>query len=961
MGLIELRFDETSGSQYKVEIKSGAINQPRSTINKELPLFAFEYHNAFQQNYQQLCDVKMRIALKSKEVHNTADLEKISEQQRVLAENLRQEFLTWLQPISAEIQRQLKNLTGDLQVRIPTECVELRNLPWHLWNVLPKGTEVVFTDINAELLDRPHRDRIRILLILGDSTGIDVTADKQAIEQYCGSDAEVVFRKAPQREELIELLADRQGWDILFFSGHSETDKTGSGRIYINKKDSLKMEELEESLKPAIKRRLQMAIFNSCDGLGITRVLEKHNIAQVVVMKEPIPDRVAQDFLKAFLQAFTKGARFDRAVNMARESLKKLEADYPCASWLPVIIQNRHADSPTWQSLGKIRSPYKGLAAFTEQDAEYFYGREDFVAQLAEQVARQPLVAVIGASGSGKSSVVQAGLLPLLRRQQNCDWQIMTMRLGKNPFEALAKVLLENTTLETTTIKELALVLEIDRAVFTHHIVKISDRQRILLFIDQFEELFTQSIDRQYCQKFLQALAHAVNNAKKFTLLFTLRSDFLKTTQQNNDFQQLLGKYSLQHLEDMTLTQIKIGIIQPAAKLGMKFEKGLVDRLLSDLVTDNSNLSLIQFVLNQLWKEQQPCLLTHQGYGKILGASENINQFLANYAEEVYTEFLQKGKEHRFKQVFLDLLNPGENSENTEHTIRVSTRTEIGENNWLDIVKILADKRLVVTNWNDQTQEETVKIIHKASIKYWHRLQKWINEYPLEIEAAARQYNYDKSKHKLWQGKKLAESKAFQKNKDRILSLRAKKFIQASSQYQLINQLKPWGIGGLAILLLTYPNIQKKIEVERNILIVKSSNTNECPKDTIAELIKLQYKFKNIDNSSFYKKLSCTNFSGADFSGANLKDVNFKDVNLSNVNLIDANLRGANLRGANLSGAYLSGADFEDANLGGANLLDADFSDIKNLSTQMIKTAKNWEQATYSEELGLTHRTKKLY
>jgi metal-sulfur cluster biosynthetic enzyme len=218
------------------------------------------------------------------------------------------------------------------------------------------------------------------------------------------------------------------------------------------------------------------------------------------------------------------------------------------------------------------------------------------------------------------------------------------------------------------------------------------------------------------------------------------------------------------------------------------FEEGLVKRLLDDVGTHNGSLPLLQFVLEKLWDKQEPGLLTHQGYVEICGGSKNINLFLANYAEKIFAHILSQEKDqtifylenpsktwtnwlltrtirqneiypkgHRLKQVLLCLVTIGENSKVTR---RIATRSEIGENNWRDIVAVLADQRLVVTNRQEQTQEETVKIIHEATIHYCPTLQHWINEYRnkltqlREIEAATETWhNSRKSKHLLWQGK----------------------------------------------------------------------------------------------------------------------------------------------------------------------------------------------------------------
>ncbi|MGK7914779.1 MAG: substrate-binding domain-containing protein, partial [Prochloraceae cyanobacterium] len=148
-----------------------------------------------------------------------------------------------------------------------------------------------------------------------------------------------------------------QPWDILFFAGHSRSEGQ-RGRIYINQNDSLSIEEISSALKKVIEGGLQLAIFNSCDGLGLANELEKLHIPQTIVMREAVPDRVAQKFLTYFLPSFAQGATLYQAVRWARERLKGLESEIPGASWLPVICQNPAVVPPTWSDLlGKKLSP----------------------------------------------------------------------------------------------------------------------------------------------------------------------------------------------------------------------------------------------------------------------------------------------------------------------------------------------------------------------------------------------------------------------------------------------------------------------------------------------------------------------------------------------------------------------------------------------------------------------------
>jgi hypothetical protein len=193
------------------------------------------------------------------------------------------------------------------------------------------------------------RNRIRILSILGGDKGIDIDKDRQLLAKI---DAETTFLVKRNRQELNEQLWSEQGWDILCFSGHSSSEMDSStGYIDINDTDKLSIPDLKNALSTAIERGLQIAIFNSCDGLGLANQLAQLHIPQIIVFREPVPDVVAQEFLKNFLTAFASGKSFYLAVREARERLQSLENHFPCASWLPVICQNPAEVPPTWRSL----------------------------------------------------------------------------------------------------------------------------------------------------------------------------------------------------------------------------------------------------------------------------------------------------------------------------------------------------------------------------------------------------------------------------------------------------------------------------------------------------------------------------------------------------------------------------------------------------------------------------------
>lgn len=228
----------------------------------------------------------------------------------------------------------------------------------------------------------PHRQskKVRILTVLEENTvglsspKIDIQFDQQELEKLRNQGAEIVVLKQPSPEKLREYLWQEEGWHIFFFAGHSSSDEDGKvGEIILNYKEkSLKITELQEALKKAISCGLQLAIFNSCDGLGLANQLAELNIRQMIVMREPVPDTVAKAFLQHFLTTFAcRNQSFYAAVREARLRLEDWEKRFPGAKWLPVIYQNPTVIPPTWKHLrtrGSIKAVEQSVnSPFTHQ------------------------------------------------------------------------------------------------------------------------------------------------------------------------------------------------------------------------------------------------------------------------------------------------------------------------------------------------------------------------------------------------------------------------------------------------------------------------------------------------------------------------------------------------------------------------------------------------------------------
>jgi len=278
------------------------------------------------------------------------------------AQELEDAINNWLN--SSDIQfrpfrdKLLKHLQTNEPIRfiIQTDNIELWQLPWHLWDVFQKFKVEVNISPSEYEIDFPPaakpRNQVRILVILGNDSGINIERDLASLQQELPH-AYIRTLKNPQKSQLSGELWEQE-WDILFFAGHSSTQENLQGKFSINQQESLTIEELRFALTDAIEHGLKLAIFNSCDGLGLARELATLQMPATIVMRERVPDEVAQKFLLYFLKAFAnKGKSLSTAVWEARARLQELEDTYPCASWLPMVCQNPAQVPPTWEELEK--------------------------------------------------------------------------------------------------------------------------------------------------------------------------------------------------------------------------------------------------------------------------------------------------------------------------------------------------------------------------------------------------------------------------------------------------------------------------------------------------------------------------------------------------------------------------------------------------------------------------------
>jgi WD40 repeat protein len=440
-----------------------------------------------------------------------------------------------------------------------------------------------------------------------------------------------------------------------------------------------------------------------------------------------------------------------------------------------------------WPSLREqtiLPSPYRGLFAFREQDASCFFGRDEIVGTLADAVRANPFASLLGASGSGKSSIAFAGLVPRLRAEGG--WTIASFRPGAHPFRALAAALiplLEEDMSETDRILEVQKLGpalgegDVGLADVVGRILEKAGSNRMILIVDQFEELYTLLDDPKQRCRFLNLLLR--DPPPELRVLAMLRADFLDFALSNRALADALQRCDVK-LGPMTRAELQEVVEWPARDVGVTLEDGLTTRLLDAVGEQAGNLPLLEFALTLLWSRQESGQLTHAAYDAMGG----VEQALAGYAEAAYQGLSDEEKEQAHS-IFVQLVRPGEANLDTR---RVADRGEVGEDRWPLVVR-LAGVRLVVTGEEAATGMEGVEIVHEALITHWGRLRQWMavdrsfRLWQERLRAALVQWEATKrDEGALLRGAPLEEARSWKTRRGGDISPAEASFIEASQE-----------------------------------------------------------------------------------------------------------------------------------------------------------------------------------
>ena len=397
---------------------------------------------------------------------------------------------------------------------------------------------------------------------------------------------------------------------------------------------------------------------------------------------------------------------------------------------IPRILSNPpNANTIILEPPSGYANPYKGLQAFQEADETDFFGRKDLIERLIKRLADNEknarFLAIVGPSGSGKSSIALAGLIPALKRGAlfgSQEWFYVQITPGSDPLQQLADGLLSIAASTPSSLTDLFGADDNALATLIPNILPV-DSSELVLLIDQFEEIFTLVADEEIRARFLRLLVKAVQTpTSRLKIIITLRADFYDRPLQYTGLSELM-RDNTEIVLPLSLPEMEEAITQPASRFGIQFEHGLVPRIIHDVNQQPGALPLLQFALTELFDKREGYLLKigiYEAAGGVLGS-------LARRAEELYVS-LDSYSQAAAQQMFLRLVSLADGAEDTRRRV---TRTEL---NIIATDKSIVQKvldefgkhRLLTFDYEPGTRTPTVEVAHEAIIRVWDRLREWL-------------------------------------------------------------------------------------------------------------------------------------------------------------------------------------------------------------------------------------------
>jgi len=449
--------------------------------------------------------------------------------------------------------------------------------------------------------------------------------------------------------------------------------------------------------------------------------------------------------------------------------------------------------------------PYMGMRYFDTADAGLFYGRETLTRELAARVAKEPFLAIVGASGSGKSSVARAGLVPVWNAGieesgKRLTGAVYILTPTAHPLESLAASLTresESVTATSTLMDDLQRDARSLR-LYVRKLLSQSGGTNLLLLVDQFEETFTQCKDPAERVAFIENLL-SLANEDTARVVITLRADFYHHCFEYEGLRQTLEKHQA-NIGVMSSDELREAITAPAEAAGWDFQPGLVDLILQDVGTEPGALPLLSHALLETWKRRQGRTLTLQGYNDAGG----VKKAIAQTAEGVYDK-LSPAEQIIARGIFMRLTELGEGVQDTRRRVNLDelSRSTATHDAVARVLKTLTDARLVTT------EENSAEVAHEALIREWGTLRKWLDEDRQSLrlhrhlsESAHEWQRRGRETGELYRGERLKQIQQWaQGHSDQLSPLEAE-FLKASGNVKQQERLRWAALAGVGVVLL---------------------------------------------------------------------------------------------------------------------------------------------------------------
>jgi DNA-binding SARP family transcriptional activator len=442
------------------------------------------------------------------------------------------------------------------------------------------------------------------------------------------------------------------------------------------------------------------------------------------------PLREQRPDLPEALEVVIQQATAKEPTNRYQDALEFAAAFRAAASYLAA----KNAGSSLASAPVEMVNPYRGLRAFQEADADVFYGRDALIQQLASRLdpaqngrANSRFLAVVGPSGSGKSSVVKAGLIPALGGGAvpgSENWFVAEMVPGTHPLEELELALWPIAVNPPPSLVE-PMQLDVRGMLRTiRRILPGREDPQLLLVIDQFEELFTLVEDEDRRAFFIDSLLTALSaRGSPLRVVITLRADFYDRPLQIQSLGQLLKQHT-ELILPLTAEELTRAVREPASRAGSHLEEGLTEVIVAEVVDQPGALPLMQYALTELFERRRDHVMTREAYEEIGG----VPGALGRRADEIYDGLDPAGQEAT-RQLFLRLVSLGEGVEDTRRRVLRSELEAIQKPGFLEVlISSFGAARLLTLDRDPLTRESTVEVAHEALLREWPRLRGWLDQ-----------------------------------------------------------------------------------------------------------------------------------------------------------------------------------------------------------------------------------------